>query len=80
MLAPRVYLAVSLPLIGIYFAFPAGGTVQSVIYELLDDVKQELGKRLVPEIVEEELGTLNRIVNAFIAGAGSIDQRFVSGS
>jgi signal transduction histidine kinase len=35
LLAPRVYLAFSLPLIGIYFAFPAGGTVQSVIYELL---------------------------------------------
>lgn len=36
MAAPsRVYLAVSLPLIGIYFAFPAGGTAESVIYELL---------------------------------------------
>ena len=31
----RVYLAVSLPLIGIYFAFPAGGTTQSIVYELL---------------------------------------------
>jgi signal transduction histidine kinase len=35
LLAPRVYLAFTLPLIGIYFAFPAGGTAQSVIYELL---------------------------------------------
>jgi signal transduction histidine kinase len=33
--ASRAYLAVTLPLIGIYFAFPAGGTAQSTIYELL---------------------------------------------
>jgi signal transduction histidine kinase len=33
--ASRVYLAVTLPLIGIHFAFPAGGTAQSIIYELL---------------------------------------------
>lgn len=31
----------------------------SVIYELIDDVKQELEKLLAPEIVEQELGTLN---------------------
>jgi len=30
----------------------------SVIYELIDDVKKELEARLAPEIVEEELGTL----------------------
>ena len=40
MLAPRIYLAFSLPLIGIYFAFPAGGTAQSVIYELLGEEGQ----------------------------------------
>jgi len=33
--ASRVYLALGIPLIGIYFAFPAGGTAQSVIYEWL---------------------------------------------
>ena len=31
----RVYLALGLPLIAIYFAFPADGTGQSVIYELV---------------------------------------------
>lgn len=31
----------------------------SIIYELIDDVKQELEKLLAPEIVEDELGTLN---------------------
>jgi translation initiation factor IF-2 len=30
----------------------------TVIYELIDDVKKELESRLAPEIVEEELGTL----------------------
>ena len=30
----------------------------SIIYELIDDVKQELTKLLAPEIVEKELGTL----------------------
>lgn len=30
----------------------------SIIYELIDDVKEELGKLLSPEIVEKELGTL----------------------
>ena len=33
--ASRAYLAFTLPLIGIYFAFPAGGTAQSTIYELI---------------------------------------------
>ena len=35
MSASRVYLALGIPLIGIYFAFPAGGTAQSVVYEWL---------------------------------------------
>lgn len=30
----------------------------SIIYELIDDVKEELSKLLAPEIVEKELGTL----------------------
>ncbi|HET9721898.1 MAG TPA: translation initiation factor IF-2 [Candidatus Saccharimonadales bacterium] len=30
----------------------------TVIYELIDDVKRELESRLAPEVVEEELGTL----------------------
>ncbi|HET6863906.1 MAG TPA: translation initiation factor IF-2 [Candidatus Saccharimonadales bacterium] len=30
----------------------------TVIYELIDDVKKELESRLAPEVVEEELGTL----------------------
>jgi translation initiation factor IF-2 len=30
----------------------------SIIYELIDDVKIELGKRLAPEIIEKDLGTL----------------------
>jgi len=33
--------------------------IYTVIYELIDDVKAELEKLLSPEIVEEELGTLN---------------------
>ena len=32
--------------------------IYKVIYELIDDVKAEMETRLVPEIVEEELGTL----------------------
>jgi translation initiation factor IF-2 len=32
--------------------------IYNVIYELIDDVKKELEARLAPEIVEEELGTL----------------------
>jgi translation initiation factor IF-2 len=32
--------------------------IYKVIYELIDDVKKELETRLAPEVVEEELGTL----------------------
>jgi translation initiation factor IF-2 len=32
--------------------------IYTVIYELIDDVKKELESRLAPEVVEEELGTL----------------------
>jgi translation initiation factor IF-2 len=32
--------------------------IYNVIYELIDDVKEEMSKLLVPEIVENELGTL----------------------
>ena len=35
MSASRVYLALGLPLIGIYFTLPPGGTAQSVVYEWL---------------------------------------------